>query len=81
LTLGVVIGVSGARLLGAQPDPLKPTDLLKADVVGMEGVEILATLVEFGPRATTGKHTHPGMRSLTSLKARACPRLKVRRPS
>jgi quercetin dioxygenase-like cupin family protein len=60
LTLGVVIGVTGARLLGAQPDPLKPTDLLKADVVGMEGVEILVTLVEFGPRATTGKHTHPG---------------------
>jgi len=39
---------------------LKITDLLKADVVGMEGVEVVATLVEFAPRATTGKHTHPG---------------------
>jgi len=60
LTLGVIIGATATRLLDAQPVPLKVTDLLKADVVGMEGVEVLVTLVEFAPRATTGKHTHPG---------------------
>ena len=60
LTLGVVIGATGARLLGAQPVPFKATDLLKADVVGMEGIETVVTLVEFAPRATSGKHTHPG---------------------
>ena len=37
LTLGLVIGATGARLLGAQPAPFKATDLLKADVVGMRG--------------------------------------------
>ena len=60
LTLGAIIGATATRLLDAQPVPLKVTDLLKADVVGMEGVEVLVTLVEFAPRATTGKHTHPG---------------------
>lgn len=60
LTLGVVVGVTGARLLGAQPVPFKATNLLKADVVGMDGIEVIATLVEIAPRATIGKHTHPG---------------------
>ena len=60
LTLGVVIGATATRLLDAQPVPVKSTDLLQTDVVGMDGVEVLVSLVEFAPRATTGKHTHPG---------------------
>jgi quercetin dioxygenase-like cupin family protein len=60
LTLGVVIGATGGHLLGAQPAPFKATDLLIADVVDMPGIEVVVTLVEFAPRATTGKHTHPG---------------------
>jgi quercetin dioxygenase-like cupin family protein len=60
LTLGVVIGATATRLLDAQPVPVKSTDLLQTDVVGMEGVEVIVSLVEFAPRATTGKHTHPG---------------------
>jgi len=60
LTLGVIIGVTATRLLDAQPVPVKSTDLLQTDVVGMDGVEVLVSLVEFAPRATTGKHTHPG---------------------
>src|SRR5207249_6008362 len=44
----------------AQPVPFKATDLLKTDVVGMEGIEVVVTLVEVAPRATIGKHTHPG---------------------
>ena len=60
LTLGFIIGATATRLLDAQPVPLKVTNLLKADVVDMEGVEVLVSLVEFAPRATSGKHTHPG---------------------
>ena len=60
LTLGVIIGATAIRLLDAQPVPVKSTDLLQTDVVGMDGVEVLVSLVEFAPRATTGKHTHPG---------------------
>jgi len=60
LALGVIFGATATRLLDAQPVPLKSTDLLKTDVVGMDGVEVIVSLVEFAPRATTGKHTHPG---------------------
>lgn len=60
LTLGVIIGATATRLLDAQPVPVKSTDLLETDVVGMDGVEVIVSLVEFAPRATTGKHTHPG---------------------
>ena len=60
LMLGVVIGATGPRLLGAQPAPLKMTELLKTDVVGMEGVEVVVSITEFAPRAISGKHTHPG---------------------
>src|SRR5437879_776991 len=60
LTVGVVIGATGARLLVAQPVPVKLTQSFKADVVGMEGIEILVSVVEFAPRSTIGKHTHPG---------------------
>lgn len=60
LTLGVIVGATGVRLLGAQPAPFKATDLLKADVVGMEGIQVVVTVVDIAPRATIGKHTHPG---------------------
>ena len=60
LVVGVVLGATGVRQLEAQPAPIKFTNLLQADVVGMEGVEVLVTLVEFAPRTTIGKHTHPG---------------------
>jgi quercetin dioxygenase-like cupin family protein len=60
LTLGVIIGATGGHLLGAQPAAFKATDLLRADVVDMPGIEVVVTLVDFAPRATTGKHTHPG---------------------
>jgi quercetin dioxygenase-like cupin family protein len=60
LTTGVIIGATATRLLDAQPVPLKVTDLLETDVDGMDGVEVIVSLVEFAPRATTGKHTHPG---------------------
>jgi quercetin dioxygenase-like cupin family protein len=60
LTLGVAIGSTWTRVLDAQTAPIKITNLLQADVVGMEGVEVIVTVVEFAPKSTIGKHTHPG---------------------
>lgn len=60
LMLGVVLGATWARLLDAQPNPVKVTQLLKADVVDMEGIEVLVNVAEFAPRTASGKHTHPG---------------------
>jgi quercetin dioxygenase-like cupin family protein len=47
-------------VLDAQPTPFKLTNLFQADLVGIEGMEVLVSVVEFSPKATIGKHTHPG---------------------
>ena len=62
MTLGVIVGATGVRLLGAQPAPVpfKATDLLRADVPDMQGIEIIVSLVDIAPKATIGKHSHPG---------------------
>ena len=57
---GIALGLIGGRLLDAQQVPLKATDLLKTDIAGMEGKEVLIQLVEFAPRGATGNHYHPG---------------------
>lgn len=58
--LGIALGVIGDRVLNAQQAPLKATDLLRTDIVGMEGKEVIVQLVEFAPRGATGNHYHPG---------------------
>ncbi len=64
LVVGITIGVMGTHILNAQyaqqQAPLKVTELLKADVVGMEGKEVIVQLVEVAPRGASGKHYHPG---------------------
>lgn len=60
LAVGIAVGMIGNHVLSAQQAPLKVTELLKADLVGMEGKEVIVQLVEFAPRGATGKHTHPG---------------------
>lgn len=60
LIVGIALGVIADRVLRAQPAPLKVSDLLKADVVGMGGKEVLVQLGEFAPGAASGKHSHAG---------------------
>ena len=64
LVVGIALGVTGNQALNAQytqqQAPLKITDLLKADIVGMEGKEVIVQLTEFAPGASSGKHYHPG---------------------
>ena len=60
LVAGIALGLIGGRLLDAQQAPLKTTDLLKTDIVGMEGKEIVIQLTEFAPRGASGRHYHPG---------------------
>ena len=59
LTCGIVIGATATHLIGA-PVPLKTTEIMKADVAGMEGIEVIVSVADFAPGATSGKHTHPG---------------------
>jgi quercetin dioxygenase-like cupin family protein len=59
LAVGITLGLVGARLLNAQQAPVKTTDLVKADVVGVDGKEGIVQFVEFLPRGATGIHHHP----------------------
>ncbi len=58
-TIGIVIGAVGNHGLNAQQKPLKVTELLKADIVGVDGKEAIISLVELLPRGASGKHHHP----------------------
>lgn len=60
LAAGIAVGVIGSQRLNAQQPPLKATEVLRADVVGMEGKEVILEVVEIGRGARTGKHLHPG---------------------
>jgi len=64
--LGIAAGLAGNHVLNAQA-LFKRTDLLKADLVGMEGKELIVQLVEFTPGAASGKHWHPGHESFYVL--------------
>lgn len=59
LAVGISIGVIGDRVLNAQPAPLKSTDLLRTDVVGVDGKEGIVQVVEFLPGGASGRHHHP----------------------
>jgi quercetin dioxygenase-like cupin family protein len=58
--VGIELGMIGTQVLSAQQTPLKVALLLQTDVVGMEGKEVVVQFSEFAPRATSGKHSHPG---------------------
>lgn len=60
LGLGVALGMIGNQVLNAQMEQVKRTDLLKTDLPGIEGKEVLIRHVEFAPGAASMKHYHPG---------------------
>jgi quercetin dioxygenase-like cupin family protein len=59
-TLGTVGGWLGHQRLSAQQEPVTRTILLRTDVAGVEGKEVVIVLAEIAPGATTGKHLHVG---------------------
>ncbi len=58
--LGITLGLMANPVLNAQQVPIQRTDLLKADLAGMDGKELIVQLVEIAPRGASGKHYHPG---------------------
>src|SRR5262245_35782427 len=61
IAVGLFIGSEGTRLLAQRRNQTK--ELLRVDVEGCPGREVIATVQEFAPR-DSGKHYHPGQ-SLT----------------
>jgi quercetin dioxygenase-like cupin family protein len=58
--LGIIGGGLGHQYLSAQPEAVTRTVLLRTDVAGVEGKEVVVVLAEIAPGATTGKHLHAG---------------------
>jgi len=59
LAAGVAIAVIGAQPLRAQQQPIKRTDLLKAELTEMKDSEMNVWVADVAPGAATGRHTHP----------------------
>ena len=60
LAVGIAVGMVGSHVLHAQQEPIKRTVLIKSDLEGIEGKEVILFLAELAPGAVGGKHYHPG---------------------
>jgi len=60
LALGLVAGVIGSDAVTAQQPGLKLVEILKRDLIGSPGKEVIIAHIELAPGADTGKHYHPG---------------------
>src|ERR1700694_2532515 len=60
LILGIAFGVSATRVLSAQGEGVRRTEILKTDLAGLEGKEGHMWVVVIPPGQATGKHYHPG---------------------
>ncbi len=60
LAIGVLLGAAGMQGLHAQQQGIKRTPLVKADLTGVAGTEVIMTLVEAQPGAAFPSHIHHG---------------------
>lgn len=61
LAVGIMMGVAGIRVLEGQQKPKKKvTELLRADLAGEQGKEVVVRLIEADPGVVGKKHYHPG---------------------
>jgi quercetin dioxygenase-like cupin family protein len=63
--LGLIVaatagGIIGTKVVNAQDQPIKRTELQRSDLVGAEGKEVVVFQAEIAPGAETGRHFHPG---------------------
>jgi quercetin dioxygenase-like cupin family protein len=56
---GITLGVIGDHLLHAQQSPIKRTEVLRTDMLGMDGKEAHMWIADIAPGAATGTHRHP----------------------
>ena len=80
LAVGTGLFVTGNRFVNAQQPPIKRTDLLKTDLVGMEGKEMNIWTADIAPGAATGKHHHPTPRFVIVLEGSVALEIEGRPP-
>jgi quercetin dioxygenase-like cupin family protein len=60
LTMGIVMGILGNRLVSIAQEPVKRTVLSRVDLAEIQGKEGVLVLAEIAPGAAAGKHRHSG---------------------
>ncbi len=71
LTLGVVLGLLGSRMLSAQEGLKSGKVLQRTEVVGAKGMEAILVLRTVPPGGESGKHTQSGTEIVYILKGSA----------
>jgi quercetin dioxygenase-like cupin family protein len=57
---GAVLGVMGTHIVAQEHQSEKRTQLVTADLVGVEGQQVHMWRTDIGPGVVGGKHYHPG---------------------
>jgi quercetin dioxygenase-like cupin family protein len=70
LSAGAALGAVGSRLASAAPQAIQRTDVLNADMAGMDGKVAHMWIAEVAPGASTGVHRHPTPRFVYVLAGR-----------
>ncbi len=60
LIVGIILGLIGNQVLGAQQQSETRTVLLTTDLVGIDGYEVRIWRTNIGPGGAGRKHYHPG---------------------
>lgn len=54
-----IVCIFSDRIAGAEPQPIRRTELLKTDLPEMDGKQMQVWMGELSPGAATGPHVHP----------------------
>ena len=57
---GILLGAIGTQALNAQAPPVRETVLLRADLAGIDGKELIVSRLETAPGWVHGRHYHVG---------------------
>jgi quercetin dioxygenase-like cupin family protein len=60
LALGIAMGAAATRVLSAQGEGIRRTEILRTDLARLEGKEGHMWVVVIPPGQATGRHYHPG---------------------
>jgi quercetin dioxygenase-like cupin family protein len=80
LTAGIVAGAFAAATLGAQPPSVREAALLRTDLVGIDGKELIVSRFETAPGWVHGRHYHAGHEFVYVLEGSAIVEIEGRPP-
>lgn len=76
----IAAAVNAAQVANAQEQQTESRELLRVDLIGVEGKEVTVSLIEIPPGAASGKHIHPGQLIVYVLEGAAIVDIEGRPP-